>query len=112
MKKTIAISLSIITIIFCGWMIVNRLEKLDIIPNYTDTYASENKRKIDERTDIDDCEKKLLRNQVDQNRATFREISDEAFHTKIILLVVMVIQLVLLVFISMMPKKINPSAIE
>lgn len=109
MKKTIAISLTLITIVFCGWMIVNKLEKLDIVPNYTDTFASEDKRKINERTDIDDCEKKILRNQVDQNRAKFREMSDEAFQTQIILFVVMIIQLVLLVFISIMPKKINSS---
>lgn len=107
MKKIIALSLSISTIIFCGWMIISKLGKLDIVPNYTDTFASEEKRKIVERTDIDDCEKKILINQVDQNRTKFREISNEAFQTQIILFIIIVIQLILLIFILMIPNKLK-----
>ena len=38
MKKTIALSLSIITIIICGWMILKNIDHLDIASNKTDWY--------------------------------------------------------------------------
>lgn len=83
MKKIIALSLSIVTILFCSWIIVSKIEKLDLVPNYTDSYASENKRKIDQRTDINDCEKKALRSQVDLQQANLREISVKLFKPKL-----------------------------
>ncbi len=44
MKKTIAIYLSIITIIICGWFVINSIDLLDIASNKNDTYANFQKK--------------------------------------------------------------------
>lgn len=107
MKKTIALSLSILTIIISGWMIFDQIKMLDLIPNYTDTYASLDKQKIDERTDITEGEKKILRNQIDQDRANKTKVSGEAFGRQLTLSVIIIIQLILFFVILMMPKLKN-----
>lgn len=107
MKKKVALSLSIITIIICGWLIVDQIKLLDIVPNYTDTYASLDKKKIDERTDIGENEKIILRNQIDQNRANKKNQSNEAFKIQVVLLSIIIIQILLIFVISMMPKEIK-----
>ena len=38
MKKIIAVSLSIITIIICSWLIFKNIDHLDIASNKTETY--------------------------------------------------------------------------
>ena len=105
MKKTIAISISIITIVICGWLIINRLNLLDIPSNKNDTYASFEKREINKRTDINECEKDILKNTIDFERKKKREISVIAFQTQIIAFVIIIIQIVLLIIILIMPKK-------
>ncbi|MDR6969541.1 uncharacterized protein YxeA [Flavobacterium arsenatis] len=106
MKKTIAITLTLMTIVVCGWMFIDYVKHLDIASNKTDWYVMDAKHKINERTDIDDCEKKLLTNQIDLNRSNEKRISNFAFQTQIMLLAIIIIQIILLVFIVMMPKKI------
>jgi len=105
MKKIIALVLSVLTIVICVWLTINRLDLLDIPSNKNDTVALFEKQKINKRTDIDECEKKILTNQIDFERKKQRQISGIAFQTQFIALVIIVIQLVLLVVILMMPKK-------
>lgn len=106
MKKIIALVLSIITIIICGWLVIKRMELLDIPSNKNDENALYEKIKIDTRTDINECEKKILKNQIDFERKKERQISNIAFSTQFIALVIIVIQLILMVIILMMPKKV------
>lgn len=107
MKKTVALSFTILTIFICGWLIVDQIKFLDIVPNYTDMYASLDKQKIDERTDIGENEKKILRNQVDQNRAYKTQISNDAFKIQVVLFGVVIIQILLIFVILMMPKLVK-----
>ncbi|UIR56784.1 hypothetical protein LZQ00_02960 [Sphingobacterium sp. SRCM116780] len=102
MKKIIALSLSLITIVICGWLIIKQLHLLDIPPNKNDTYAMWEKQEIDARTDIDTCEKKVLKNQIDLKRKNERYISDIVFENQRITLAVVIIQLILLVFIFLL----------
>ncbi|AZI32028.1 hypothetical protein [Kaistella carnis] len=105
MKKKIAIALSLMTILICGWIIIDYVKYLDIASNKTDWYVMDAKHKISERTDINNYEKELLKNQIDQNRKNEKNISNIAFQTQIVAFVLIVIQLVLLVFIFLMPNK-------
>lgn len=105
MKKIIALSLSIITIIFCGWLILKNIDRLDIAYNKTDWYAMDSKRKIDERIDIDFCEKQILKARIDQSRNNARIESNMAFETQVFAFIIIIIQLILLVFIFMIPNK-------
>lgn len=107
MKKIIALSLSIITIIICGWFILKNIDHLDIASNKTDWYAMDSKRKIDERTDIDFCEKQILKDRIDQSRNNSRIQSNMAFETQVFAFIIIIIQLILLVFIFMMPSKLK-----
>lgn len=102
--KKIAISLSIITIFICGWLIINRLNFLDIPSNKNDTYASFEKRKIDNRIDINKYEKDILKNTIDFEREKKRQVSAIAYQTQIISFVIILIQIVLLLFILKMPQ--------
>ncbi len=106
MKKNIALSLSFITIIICGWIIVNGLQFLDIPSNKNEWYAKDAKNKINERSDIDECEKKILTNKIDQERTQKKYISEIAIQTQMISFVIIIIQLLLLLFIFLIPKKI------
>lgn len=103
--KKIAIFLSVITIFICGWLIINRLNFLDIPSNKNDAYASFEKRKIDDRIDINECEKDILKNEIDFDRQKKRQISAIAYQTQIISFVIILIQIVLLILILRMPKK-------
>ncbi len=105
MRKYIIISSSIITIIICGWLVLNRLEFLDIPSNKNDWYAMHSKRKIQERTDIDECEKKILINNIDKDREYKKRYSGIAFQTQIIAFIVIVIQLILLFTLLIPPIK-------
>ncbi|WP_291870614.1 hypothetical protein [Maribacter sp.] len=109
MKKTIAIILSILTIITCVWLILNRLDLLYIPANKIEHVASFEKQQINNRTDINACEKKILINQIDSDQKNNRRISNIAFKTQFTAFVIIVIQLVLVVVILMMPKKNKPS---
>ncbi len=105
MKKRVAISLSLITITICGWLIVDRLDLLDIPSNKNDTYSSFEKRKIDKRTDINQFEKVILKNKIDFEREKKQQISTIAYQTQIISFVIILIQIILLVIVIMMHKK-------
>lgn len=105
MKKIIPLSLSIITIIICGWLILKNIDHLDIAYNKTDWYAMDSKRKIDERIDIDFCEKQILKDRIDQSRNNARIESNMAFETQVFAFIIIIIQLILLVFIFMIPNK-------
>lgn len=105
MKKTVAISLCIITIIICGYLIVQKIDSLDIASNKTDWYVMDAIRKIEKRTDIDDCEKKVLKKEVQVKRQNEKDNSGIAFETQIFAFGIMLIQLILIFFIIMMPSK-------
>jgi|SRR5690606_25763331 len=105
MKKVIALSLSIITIIICSWLILKNIDHLDIAYNKTDWYAMDSKRKIDDRIDIDFCEKQILKDRIDQRRNNARIESEIAFQAQAFASIIIIIQLVLLVFIFMIPNK-------
>ena len=109
MKKKIAIFLSLLTITICGWIIVDRLQYLDIPQNKNEWYAMNEKSKINTRTDIDQCEKNLLTNKIDQQRAIKVYVSGIAFQTQVIAFSIILIQIVLLIFIMLMPRKIKPA---
>ncbi|UUV20481.1 hypothetical protein [Paenimyroides aestuarii] len=112
MKKIIALSLSISTIIISGWLILKNIDHLDIASNKIDSYIIWEKKKIDERIDIDFCEKQLLKNNLDCRRKNDRIESEIAFQTQFFALIIIIIQLILLVFILMSPTKLknhNPS---
>ncbi|RKE88299.1 hypothetical protein [Epilithonimonas arachidiradicis] len=111
MKKLIAVSLCIITMIICGFLIVKKLDSLDIASNKTDWYVMDSIRKIEERTDIDDCEKKILKKEIQTKRQNEKDKSGIAFETQIYAFGIIMIQIILLFFIIMMPsenyKKLN-----
>jgi len=107
MKKIIALLLSIITIIICSWLILKNIDHLDIASNKTDWYAMDSKRKIDERIDIDFCEKQILKDRIDQSRNNYIIESNMAFETQVFAFIIIIVQLVLLVFIIMMPSKLK-----
>lgn len=68
-KKYIGVFLSVITIIVCGWLVVSRIDFLDIPSNKNDQYAMFEKTQIMAREDIGNCEKQLLINKVEDRRA-------------------------------------------
>ena len=105
MKKKIAIFLSLVTIVVCGWQIVDRLKYLDIPQNKNEWYSMSEKRKINARTDIDQCEKNLLTNKIDQQRANKVYVSGIAFQTQSIAFSIIVIQIILLIFVILIPSK-------
>ncbi|PIE50233.1 MAG: hypothetical protein CSA38_04055 [Flavobacteriales bacterium] len=106
-KKYIGLLLSITTIVICGWLIGNRLRFLDIPANKNDSSAMWTKNDIRKRTDIDECEKKLLIHKIDERRARKRYFSAVAFQTQIIAFGVIIIQLWLFVLILSIPKNKN-----
>lgn len=108
MKKKIAIFLALLTIITCGWLIIDRLQYLDIPQNKNEWYAMNEKRKINARTDIDQCEKTVLTDRIDQQRANKVYFSGIAFQTQVIAFSIIIIQLILLIFVMLMPGKIKP----
>ncbi|WP_027381786.1 hypothetical protein [Epilithonimonas caeni] len=111
MKKIIAISLSAITIIVCCYLIVIKMGSLDIPVNKNEWYAMDTIHKIEDRTDIDECEKKVLKGKVKQDRENAKRVSNDAFQVQVIAFGVIIIQVFLLVLIILMPSKnhIEPS---
>ncbi len=112
MKKKISILLAFISIFICGWSVIDNIKHLDIASNKTDWYVMDAKNKISERNDIDNCEKKLLQNQIDLNRKNEKNISNIAFQTQILAFALIVLQLILLFCIFLIPneeKKITPN---
>lgn len=107
MKKIIALLLSIITIIICSWLILKNIDHLDIASNKTDWYTMDSKRKIDERIDIDFFEKQILKDRIYQSRNNSRIQSNMAFETQVFAFIIIIVQLVLLVFIIIMPSKLK-----
>lgn len=107
MKKIIGLSLSIMTIITCGWLIAENLGRLDIASNKADTWVMWEKQEVDERTDIDFCKKQVLKSELDCRRRNDRIKSDIALQTLHTAIFIIIIQLILLVFIALMPKKLN-----
>lgn len=80
------------------------MQYLDIPSNKNDSYAIYVKREIADRTDIDDCEKRVLQNQIDQQRKNDRQISEISLKTQFTLFSIIVIQIILLVLIIVTPK--------
>lgn len=94
--KKIAIIFSLITIFICGWLIIDKLDSLDIASNKNDTYANIQKQEIDKRTDINSCQKKIEKNKIDNKRQNFRNASEVAYQTQVILFIIIVIQIVII----------------
>lgn len=107
MKKWIAIIFCLITIIISGWFVINQMGSLDIPSNKNDQYAAQQKWEINERTDIDKCEKKVLINQIDAGRALRREVAAQAFEKQVFAMFVIVMQIVILIVVSLMPRNLN-----
>lgn len=95
--KKLAIVFSIVTIMICAWLIIDRLNSLDIASNKNDTYSMIQKIEIDKRSDINECEKEIRKNKIDFDRGNFRKSSDIAYQTQIISFSIIIIQ-ILIVF--------------
>lgn len=104
-KKSIVIVLAAMTILICGWLILGLMSSLDIPSNKNDQFASEQKWQVDQRNDIDSCEKQIIKNQIDLKRANERQISGRVFQTQILALLIIVLQLILIVFVVLIRRK-------
>ncbi|WP_158655600.1 hypothetical protein [Sphingobacterium sp. HMA12] len=104
-KKSIVIVLAVVTILACGWLILSLMDSLDIPSNKNDQFASEQKWRVDQRTDMDSCEKQIIKNQIDLKRVNERQISGRAFQTQILALFMIVLQLILIVFVVWIGRK-------
>ena len=109
MKKKIVLALLLITTVISGWQIINKLDLLDIPSNKNDHYAAFEKRKIESRTDINDCEKELLKSEIDINRKNTKHNSTIAYNTQIIALIIIGIQVVAFILVLLMPKSTHSS---
>jgi len=103
-KKSVVIVLAAVTILTCGWLILGLMSSLDIPSNKNDQFASEQKWRVDQRSDIDSCEKQIIKNQIDLKRANERQISGRAFQTQILVLLIIVLQLILIVFVILIRR--------
>jgi len=104
-KKSVVIVLAAMTILICGWLILGLVSSLDIPSNKNDQFASEQKWRVDQRSDIDSCEKQIIKNQIDLKRANERQVSGRAFQTQILALLIIVLQLILIVFVVLIRRK-------
>lgn len=104
-KKSIVIVLAVATILTCCWLILGLMSSLDIPSNKNDQFASEQKWEVDQRSDIDSCDKQIMKNQIDLKRADERQISERAFQTQILALLITVLQLILIVFVVLIRWK-------
>ena len=109
MKKKIVLALLLITTVISGWLIINQLDLLDIPSNKNDHYAAFEKRKIDSRTDINDCEKELLKSEIDINRKNTKQNSIIAYNTQIIAFIIIGIQVVAFILVLLIPKSTHSS---
>ncbi|WON94295.1 hypothetical protein ACLCDV_10015 [Sphingobacterium sp. Lzh-3] len=105
MIKKILISLTLITIIGCCWFFFTLFDAIDLAPTKNNHLASEEKWKIEQRADIDSCEKHLLKNQIDLRRGNAKRVSELAFRTQTILFFVICIQIVILLILLIVPKR-------
>lgn len=103
--KKIALALSLFSILLCSWLIIEYVQYLDIASNKTDWHVADAKNKISERTDIDLCEKRILQNTIDINRANDRDLSGIAFQAQLVALVVIIFQFILSFLVLLMPNK-------
>ncbi len=104
MKKVIAIVLCVFTISSCGWLIIDRLDLLDIPANKNETIALMKKQEIDKRTDLNTCEKNVLKSEIGFERTIERRISTIAYSTQVVAFIVICLQFILLIFICLMPN--------
>ncbi|KKO88920.1 hypothetical protein AAW12_22340 [Sphingobacterium sp. Ag1] len=105
MIKKILISLTLITIIGCCWFFFTLFDAIDLAPTKSDHLASEEKWKIEQRADIDSCEKHVLKNQIDLRRRSAKRVSELAFRMQTFLFFAVCIQIVLLVILILVPKR-------
>ncbi len=103
--KKIAIIFSVITIFVCGWIIIDKLDSLDIASNKNDTYLSIQKEQIDKRTDIDRCEKEIKKNILDNERKNFRNKSEIAYQTQLFSALIIILQIFLIIFLLLYKTK-------
>ncbi|WP_313031895.1 hypothetical protein [Soonwooa sp.] len=80
---------------------------MDIPSNKNDQYAAKQKWEINERTDIDKCEETVLINRIDAGRALRREVAAQAFEKQVFAMFVIVMQIVILIVVSLMPRKVE-----
>lgn len=104
-KKSIVIVLAVVTILTCGWLTLSLVDSLDIPSNKNDQFASEQKWQVDQRSDIDSCEKQMIKNQIDLKRVNERQISGMAFQIQLFALLIIVLQLILIVFVVLIYRK-------
>lgn len=107
MKKKIAILLSIITLIICGWVFISNMVHLDIPSNKNDQSAAFEKKRIALEIGLSDPEKEVLYAKIDSKREKEREVSNNAFKTQFTISVIFVIQLTLLIILFLIPVKIE-----
>jgi translation elongation factor EF-1beta len=81
------------------------MSSLNVPVNKNEWYAMDAIYKIEDRTDIDDCEKRVLKENVKQDRENDKRVSNNAFQIQIIAFGVIIIQIFLLVFIVLIPSK-------
>lgn len=105
MKRYIAISLSLITILICSWQFINSMQFLDIPTNKNDSAANWEKQKITKDPTLTACEKTIRINQITIKRQNEKATSAIAFQTQFVVLLIVGIQFILLIFIFFMPKK-------
>jgi len=105
MKKISIIILSVLTIISSSIIVVNHLVFLDIPSNKNEQYASFEKTRINNRTDINECEKKILITEISLERNSQKKISNIIFPIQFMMFVIIIIQIILLVLVLMTQKK-------
>jgi len=97
--KKIVILLSVITIISSAYLIVNHLDLLDIPSTKNEQNASFQKQRINNRTDINNCEKEILKTKINLERKSNKKISNIIFPIQFFLLVIILIQIVIIVLV-------------
>ena len=103
--KKIVIILSVITIISSGYLIVNNLDLLDIPSNKNEQSASFKKQRINNRTDINKCEKEILKTKINLERKSKKKISNIILPIQFFLLVIILVHIVIIILVLMMPQK-------
>ncbi|WP_300671203.1 hypothetical protein [Soonwooa sp.] len=107
MKKWIAIILCLVTIVVSAWFFINQMNSLDIPSNKNDQFAAQQKWEIQERKDIDNCEKEKLIAGIDAGRALDRKIAGHAFEKQVFAIFIIITQIIILIVVSLMPRNVN-----
>lgn len=102
MKKPILLILTIFTMLFCVWAIIENSKKLNLQTLDVQAIGEKN---ILQNTKISDCEKKILMQKLEFTESKKQEISDTAFSEIKILAIIFAIQLTL--FFCIILKKPN-----